>query len=519
MALETLDFKFIGDSNFRDLFASHREEIQSGLVVSFDQASMVASVRTVLDDPDFKSKVVFIGCPTNEIALKSKNNTKSREGIIEAVVKDLFNCVNDQAHKNANIYYILCQPLMRQDPPWLEAKMEFYWSYLKTTHANTSPSNVAIGTEVQILPGDLKPDKVHLGPDGVQKLLDGLLADIKTAKEICEKGPNPNPDSSKNEDMELAPLSHVALKSSKKTPLRKKRSHDGSSEDDVRVTRKKRATKEDKIDMVLERMVNMDQMLKDLHNDRSSNRERFAQLEDKVEQTSLIQESLKEEIENIKQGDNTFSATIKEDLDAVENSNLRDTVIIKKLATDKTIPTDRKELSALILETGKELLTEVMGSDKGMKFISPLYFRNEKRIPKEGDRPELPPFKIIFKHLPDAIEFKEKVIAASKIPTHRLSKCYVSNQQNVGTRIRLMLLWGIVDVLKKEKKESWVNQSSPKPTLQVKQSGTLIKSYSYIDAISSYGERIEKKVIDEATKLASRFFYGQVEKIFIILKD
>ena len=82
-----------------------------------------------------------------------------------------------------------------------------------------------------------------------------------------------------------------------------------------------------------------------------------------------------------------------------------------------------------------------------------------------------------------------------------------------------MLLWGIVDVLKREKKEGWVNQSSPKPTLQVKQTGTLVKSYSYIDAISAYGEKIEQKILDDSTKLASRFFYGQVEKIFIILKD
>ena len=82
-----------------------------------------------------------------------------------------------------------------------------------------------------------------------------------------------------------------------------------------------------------------------------------------------------------------------------------------------------------------------------------------------------------------------------------------------------MLLWGIVDVLKREKKESWVNQSSPKPTLQVKQTGTLVKSYSYLEAISAYGERIDKKVIEDATKLAARFYYGQVEKIFVILKD
>ncbi len=47
----------------------------------------------------------------------------------------------------------------------------------------------------------------------------------------------------------------------------------------------------------------------------------------------------------------------------------------------------------------------------------------------------------------------------------------------------------------------------------------LVKTYSYIEAITTYGEKIDKKVIDDANKLASKFFYGQVEKVFIILKD
>ena len=346
-----------------------------------------------------------------------------------------------------------------------------------------------------------------------------VMADIKTAVDVCEKGLEVGADEEVDADMEEAPLSQLA-RSTRKTPLRKKRSHEESSEEEGKITKKKKPKqREDKIDIILERMLGMDQMLKDLHDDRSSSKERFDRLEDRMDESVIVQEGLKEQIENIRQGDNAFSAGIREDLDAVENSSLRDTVIIKKMATDKAIPTNRKELSSLILEVGKELLTEIMGSDSRMKFIAPLYFRNEKRTPKEGERPELPPFKITFKQLPDAILFKEKVIAASKIVTHRLYKSYASNQQNVGTRVRLMLLWGIVDVLKREKKESWVNQSSPKPSLQVKQTHTLVKSYSYIEAISAYGERIEKKVIDEATKLASRFYYGQVEKIFIILKD
>ena len=109
-----MNFRFIGDSNFRDLFTSHRDEIETGLTVGFDLATSVASVKTILDNPDFKPNVVFIGSPTNEIALKSKNNTRNREGIIEASIKDLFNTVNDHAYKNEQFYYVIFQPFLRQ---------------------------------------------------------------------------------------------------------------------------------------------------------------------------------------------------------------------------------------------------------------------------------------------------------------------------------------------------------------------------------------------------------------------
>ncbi len=73
--------------------------------------------------------------------------------------------------------------------------------------------------------------------------------------------------------------------------------------------------------------------------------------------------------------------------------------------------------------------------------------------------------------------------------------------------------------MKKEKKDSWVTQSSPKPSLMVKDVGTLVKTYSYIEAVTTFGDKIEAKILDEANGLAKRFFYGQVEKIFILLKD
>ncbi len=314
---------------------------------------------------------------------------------------------------------------------------------------------------------------------------------------------------------EASPPVSASQRSLRKTPARNKRHFEET--EDVGKESKKRKSNGAKIENVLDKL---DLFMKELREDRNRNSERFGQVEAKIEAVIVGQEALKEEIKMVKEGDNCFSASVREDLDAIENLNSRDTVIVKKLQIDNPCPKDKTELSSLVLETGKQVLTLIMGDTTSMKYISPLFLRNERRNPKEGERNELPPFKICFKLVSDAITFKEKAIVASKDPAHRLYKAYFAHQQNVGTRIRLMLMWSIADSLKKrENKDSWVSQSSPKPTLMVKHSGTQIKTYSYIEAMSSYSEKIDAKVLEEAHKLARKFYYGQVEKIFLVLKD
>jgi hypothetical protein len=53
----------------------------------------------------------------------------------------------------------------------------------------------------------------------------------------------------------------------------------------------------------------------------------------------------------------------------------------------------------------------------------------------------------------------------------------------------------------------------------VKHNGAQVKTYSFIEAMTSYGDKLEGKALEEPTKLARHFYYGQVEKIFIVLKD
>jgi hypothetical protein len=97
-----MNLKVIGDSNFRDLFAAHSEEIDknSGTKVTFELATSVLSTKTALEEVDETTDIVFIASPTNEISQRSRNNTKNREGIIDTVLTELYEVVRVYAQKN-----------------------------------------------------------------------------------------------------------------------------------------------------------------------------------------------------------------------------------------------------------------------------------------------------------------------------------------------------------------------------------------------------------------------------------
>lgn len=80
-------------------------------------------------------------------------------------------------------------------------------------------------------------------------------------------------------------------------------------------------------------------------------------------------------------------------------------------------------------------------------------------------------------------------------------------------------MWAVADAIKSNTKEVWVNQVSCKPTLQVKEGGRVVKSLGYLKTMVEYGDKIPQKKLDEIKKTASKFFSGNLEKTFIVLKD
>ncbi len=244
-------------------------------------------------------------------------------------------------------------------------------------------------------------------------------------------------------------------------------------------------------------------------------------IEEDVAKLKESETEIRQEIQAIKssQEDNSiFTATVREDLDAVENENLRNTILVKKMKRSTPISNDRNEQTKTIQSLARELVKDILGDESPIAYTSLLYTGKDGSKITEG---KMPAFKIVFKTKQQGIEFREKAVQRSKQVNDKLHKAYIASQQCVATRIRTIIMWSIADNLKNLAKgvDSWVNQGLNKPILQVKGEEKFQRSYTYVAAVQKYGDKVKEDAKGEALKLARRFFPNQIERIFIIIKD
>jgi len=287
-------------------------------------------------------------------------------------------------------------------------------------------------------------------------------------------------------------------------------------EEDITNTPKKSKKKEDEAVLSI-----LKSFMEEIKEDRRLSSKKAEELEGSIDQLKVAEIEIRQEVKVLKEKKNsdiTFTATLREDLDAVENETLRCIVIVKKLKTAEKVSSDKAEMGRLAQAEAKKLVKEILGDDSYILYTTLLATSIRGLRAIDG---LVPPFKIAFKSKEKGVEFKEKAVSRSKEATDRLNKVYFTPQQCLATRIRTNLMWSIVDKLKDPDNsiDAWVNQGSNKPTLQVKGIEKGISSFSFVAAMHKYKDKIEQKAMDEATKMAKKFFPGQVEKIFIVLKD
>jgi hypothetical protein len=216
-------------------------------------------------------------------------------------------------------------------------------------------------------------------------------------------------------------------------------------------------------------------------------------------------------------------ARLKEDTDTFDNDRMRDTILLKKLKSEKELPKSHQDILQVAKNEVKDMIKAIMPEyhDQMIRYIGLLHQFDGKF--KRQSEFELPPIKIQFKRKEDCLDFRYKAMEHSKKFNARYSGVYLVHPQNPATRVRVMVMWAIAKSLKDEKQkvDAWVSQSGPKPTLIIKKGdgNKNQKVMSFVQAVSTHGESVNPQDLVQASTVANRFFKGEVSKFFVILKD
>ncbi len=255
---------------------------------------------------------------------------------------------------------------------------------MKEQHTIYSPDNVIIVGEPILEPNDLQTDKVHLNETGKEKFYQKILADLLIGKEEITKFETMGMDWSNEE---------VSQRLSQKTPkTAKKRARNEDEDEEETPTNSSKKQKEDETVMGM-----LKSIMVELKEDRRKSSQKTEQLEECIDKLKESEIEIRQEVSTLlskNEEDKIFAATMKEDLDAIENENMRNTVVVKKLKTSKEVSTDKIAMTSLVQQEAKTLVKELLGKESDIGFIGLLFTGREGLRATPGI---LPPFKVVFR--------------------------------------------------------------------------------------------------------------------------
>jgi hypothetical protein len=499
----------LGDSNFRNMMEVHGEALSAnvGEEIKFHMATSNETIRIHLEGRTDTPKVVIIGSPINEIVLKyNENKKKGRAETIKEVLEEQYKIVKAAAEANGDVLFLLVPPFLRLDPQWFKERVSLAIFHVKDFVGEDGPWNLAVANPIKLSEEDVSDDKVHLNQSGKEKLFKAIESDINICKTNLGESQQP-------------PLDWASQMFSQETPtpstIRKRVRNEEDNGDEEENTSGKKA----RLDTVLDRI---DLLMKKIDDERATSKAEMTELTNKVDEGAKKVEEIKttvDKLEKISKNDVSFSAELREDLDSLENENLKNTVIVRKLK-GANVPKEKKALRTYIQEKARGLVKEILDETaaNNVKYAAPLFAYIDP-TKKDNAAGLVPPFKIGFGSKDIGVKFRDAAVKIAKEEGSQYKDTYFTFFQCFGTKVRSILLWGLSDVLKSDTRQVWVTQNNAKPTLQFKEGGRIVKNLSFVNAMHEYKDKIPQKSIDEAYKIARKQFSGKLEKTFIVLKD
>ena len=488
---------FVGDSNLRNVVEENQTALKATLKedIAFEQAGTNEALKTVLEAAILSDYTrVVIGTILNEIAAKGKT-VKTRDDIINSVTKEQADIVAGHAGNHPDTLFIILQPLMRYDPAWLTDRIKIITLYLKDFIEKSGASNAEFGYPTLIGESDISPDKVHLNEDGKKKYLQTLIGARISQEAMSDWSVTPN---------------RTGLRSNTK-----RQRQISFSEDDASKSKK---PKETDFAALMSKLIAMDDRM-EVNGKKVEERTEIimAKMSAAIETTSNNAKKI-DELEKKQDICNTAVASMREDLDAIENEGMRNIIMVRKLKHDGPLPPVKSEINTILKTVAQNLLVRLGGHEDMIKFVTMAY-NDLDQTKQQGRIGTVPAFKIGFKHKEDAVKFKESGTKAAKDKDSDLHKVVFAYQHCSATRIRTQIMWKMVNQLKAQGKEAWVNLNMSKPKLQIKSDKKYPTEYTFVESINKFKDLVKDAGLKEANDQARKHFKNQCKQLFIILSD
>jgi hypothetical protein len=239
----------------------------------------------------------------------------------------------------------------------------------------------------------------------------------------------------------------------------------------------------------------------------------IARLEDRLER---LERTMRMQMDTNVAND-LMLARVREEVDAGTNKAKEDRVVINGLTSSKPLPEDTKPrieaLKLIVADIFKSIIPDFRG-----KIVYLSQGKHAAAI--------LPMVEVKLDKAEYAIEMRKAF--ADKKKKNQLSashaNLFMSNSVNLATRIRVDIMKSIARRITKRDEIAYVAGFTSRPTMHIRRAGggdtsRPLKSFSFIDSVSRFGNLLDRKDLETAYGRAGRSFNGQLRQNFVVLNE
>ena len=212
--------------------------------------------------------------------------------------------------------------------------------------------------------------------------------------------------------------------------------------------------------------------------------------------------------------DNLIFARLREESDASANKTKEDRVVITGITSKEVPPTDPEQRKIWIKKIASDIFVALIPD-----FAGQIHFVNQAK----NRGLHIPLIEVKLDSVDNAAKIR-KAFSAKKRENVDLGRIFVSNSVGLSTRVRVDILKAIARKISGPSLSAHVVAFISRPVMHVKSTeGTtepmIPKTYTFVDAVSTYGDRISQVELSEAYRRAGTAFKGQMEQVFVLLRE